>query len=110
MPCFDGRDNEIIIVEDPVVQQKLNLVEAFLCGVLTVLENRGMIKDVFDSIDLVEAGYKQSQIERWWDRHKEEDKLRLAKENAKIKDEISELEKSINQDTKMLEQLRKKLK
>lgn len=69
MPCRDDRS-------DNSAYNKLALVEAVLCGTLTVIEKKQDVSVLFDKIDWQEAGVSRQDAETWWENHKEYDKQR----------------------------------
>lgn len=50
--------------------------EQMLCAVLSVLDGEGTLADVLVRIDWEEAGIRRSELESWWDAHKEADRKR----------------------------------
>lgn len=80
MPCRDPMDDPWIVREG--LNKRLDRAEAFLCGILTVLDQSNKIKKVLDSVDFKECGFSRGELEQWWTNHKEEDRLRREEERA----------------------------
>lgn len=80
MPCFDGRDN--CRDNSDYYLKPLRKMEARMCGVLTVLEAKGHLKQTLDQVDWAEAGVSKDGLLEWWDTHKKQDAKRR-KEDAK---------------------------
>jgi len=77
MPCTDGGD-----------QRRVEYVEngkqtSRLCAVFTVLEKNGTLDKVLKSADWVEAGVTEASTRQWWERHKNEDRLRRERERVR---------------------------
>ena len=51
-----------------------------LCAVFSVLERRGLLKEVLDQCDWKEAGISRTSTVSWWERHKEADVARRQRE------------------------------
>lgn len=54
--------------------------EAVECAIWTALEKSGLLGTVLDAADWNEAGVSREFAEQWWERHKESDRLRRARE------------------------------
>lgn len=88
MPCSDGGWSDDVRVSRETVQEH-NMLEASMCGLLTLLEKEGGISQWLSGVDWNEAGVKRKTLETWWKRHKEKDEKRRAKEAAeKRKEEL----------------------
>lgn len=88
MPCSDGGWSDDVRVSRETVQEH-NMLEASMCGLLTLLEKEGGIGQWLSGVDWKEAGVKRKTLEMWWKKHKEEDEKRRAKEAAeKRKEEL----------------------
>lgn len=89
MPCSDGGWNDDIRVSREDVQEH-NMLEAAMCGILTVLEASasGQSLDYLLSyVDWKEAGVKRKTLETWWKKHKQQDDERRAREAAALRKE-----------------------
>lgn len=89
MPCSDGGwDDEVRVSRDEVREH--NMLEAAMCGILTVLENNGggsNLEGILQAVDWKEAGVKRKQLETWWRKHKKQDEERRAREAAHLRKE-----------------------
>lgn len=99
MPCSDGNPewNGRYPSEMKATKEKLAKVEAFLCGVMTVLEKTKNITSVLNLIDYKEGGFKMAEFEEWWIEHKREDETRRENEKKATLARIAQLEKQANQ-------------
>ena len=77
MPCNDGYGPGSTTVYVESGNQT-----ARLCGVFTVLENRGELASVLNQVDWKEVGVSKASTIAWWERHKEEDRQRRQREAA----------------------------
>jgi hypothetical protein len=59
---------------------------AFLCGLLTVLENEDVVDLWLREIDWKEAGITKKEALEWWKEHKAEDELRRKREAKERKE------------------------
>lgn len=75
MPCSDGLDSNVRYVEVEKGTQTSRL-----CAVFSVLERRGLLKEVLDQCDGNEAGVSRASTVSWWERHKEADVARRQRE------------------------------
>jgi arsenate reductase-like glutaredoxin family protein len=81
MPCRDdgpSRAEE----EASAARRDLRQRDAMLCGVLAVLEQRGIANMVIEQVDYQEAGISVQDLHGWWKQHKAEDEARRAREAA----------------------------
>ena len=81
MPCRDdgpSRADE----ETSRIREDLRGRDAMLCGVMAVLEQRGIANEVIEQINYGEAGISVRDLRHWWERHKAEDEARRAREAA----------------------------
>ena len=89
MPCSDGGwSDEVRVSRDEV--QEHNMLEAAMCGILTVLEASasGQSLDyLLGYVDWKEAGVKRKTLELWWKKHKKQDEERRAREAAALNKE-----------------------
>jgi hypothetical protein len=53
---------------------------ARLCAVFKVLESKGILGEVMHVVDWKEAGVDRMKTLQWWEKHKEEDRQRLIRE------------------------------
>jgi hypothetical protein len=71
------------------------MLEAAMCGILTVLEASasGQSLDyLLGYVDWKEAGVKRKTLETWWKKHKKQDEERRAREAAtKSKEELRKI-------------------
>lgn len=74
MPCHDPRDNVRVIYQEAGEQS------ARLCGVLAVLERRGLLSEILRDVDWKEVGVTQISTLQWWERHKKQDAERRQRE------------------------------
>lgn len=72
MPCRDFRDDDRVIIQENT--KKIDKLTRFLCGVMTQLQDRGI------SINMSENDLKG--LREWWEQHQEQDRKRLAAEEA----------------------------
>jgi hypothetical protein len=54
------------------------MMPAILCGILTELEARGAVDEVFSKVDWDEVGCSQAYALGWWAEHKRRDTKRRA--------------------------------
>ena len=47
--------------------------EAVLCGILSMTEKVGNIKELFDTLDYQQIGLSREEVENWWKEHKKKD-------------------------------------
>ena len=84
MPCSDGGwSNEVRVSREDIAEH--NMLEASMCGILTVLEDRfkdGSLDELLNMVDWKEAGVKRRSLELWWKAHKKKDEERRAREEA----------------------------
>ena len=89
MPCSDGGwSDEVRVSRDEVQEHKM--LEAAMCGILTVLAKNDSNNDLdyfFKNVDWKEAGVKRKTFEMWWKRHKKQDAERRAREAAALNKE-----------------------
>lgn len=90
MPCSDGGwSDEVRVSRDEV--QEHTMLEAAMCGILTVLEkpDRGgsNLEGILRAVDWKEAGVKRKTLEIWWKKHKKQDAERRAREAAALNKE-----------------------
>lgn len=64
MPCHDGRDAYRTVFE---------YRDAQLCAILTVLERKGILKEVITADDWREAGVSSAGLFAWWKEHQKAD-------------------------------------
>lgn len=89
MPClsdgYDERDERDYYdsQREQLKRDKAQL-EAALCTALTFIENAGRIGDYVTETDWKEAGITPEQVRTWWEDHKEKDRIRREKEQAKF--------------------------
>jgi 3-deoxy-D-manno-octulosonic-acid transferase len=84
MPCSDGGWNDEVRVNRDMVKEH-NMLEAAMCGVLTVLEGRfkeGSLNELLNMVEWEEAGIKRKTLEMWWKAHKKKDEERRDREDA----------------------------
>lgn len=91
MPCSDGGwSDEVRVTRDDVAEH--NMLEASMCAILTVLEDRfkdGSLNQLLDMVDWEEAGVKRRTLGLWWKKHKAKDaERRLREEAARRKEEL----------------------
>lgn len=89
MPCSDGgycEDDEYDV--DGVV--------AYLCGIVTVLEKRKVLKEVLADVNWEDVGRDRKEFDVWWKAHKEEDARRVAEELQNAKLRMKELQETID--------------
>lgn len=90
MPCRDFEDDRNVLTNGE--RKELKMLEAAMCGILTVLENHAAvppIDEVFAFVDWKEAGVSRAELERWWYVHKAADAVRRAREEAeRVKAEL----------------------
>ena len=87
MPClsydsprhYDSYDSE----KEQLEREKAQL-EAALCTTLTYIEKTGRIDYYMADTDWKEAGIGAVQVLSWWEDHKEKDRIRREKEQAKL--------------------------
>lgn len=83
MPCYDARDHEPRIIDNPADKKQIQLLnktvdylEASLCAIITELEKRNIANEI-----IPEASRKGLvDIMSFWNRHKHEDIVRLRQE------------------------------
>lgn len=78
-PCHDGRS---IPTESRASKQERARLEACLCALSTVLEERNTLNDVLDGVDWEECGVSMNWFISWWESHKARDLLRKERERA----------------------------
>lgn len=80
MPCITEYPEEI----NRRLSKEVSDFEAMLCGVLSVLRDRGTTAnldlEVINMVNEKECGVKVSKIFDWWEKHQEHDKIRKARE------------------------------
>lgn len=80
MPCRDWYPEE----DTNYLTQRVSDFEAILCGVLSVLRDKGetanLDLEVINMVNEKECGVKVSKIFDWWEKHQENDKIRKARE------------------------------
>jgi len=84
MPCSDGGYSDEVRVSRDEVQEH-TMLEAAMCGILTVLAKNDSNNDLdyfFKNVDWKEAGVKRKTLEMWWRKHKKQDEERRAREAA----------------------------
>jgi hypothetical protein len=89
MPCSDGGYSDEVRVSRDEVQEH-TMLEAAMCGILTVLEASasGQSLDyLLGHVDWKEAGIKRKTLELWWKKHKQQDEARRAREAAALNKE-----------------------
>lgn len=84
MPCYigDEDDNKVIIkkVDNPNLISRVNTLEAGLCAIINELEKRGIANEVISQAS--RSGL--IDIMSFWEEHRKEDEVRLAKELHKF--------------------------
>lgn len=82
MPCY--YDPDPTLAERQAIADEHAMVEAMLCGVLTVLEDQGKYDDVVNAINFTEMGIGKRKLSKWWEKHKAADKRRREKEACEL--------------------------
>jgi len=73
MPCSDGGPSQEQLFEE-------RMMPAILCGILTELEARLAVDEVFAAVDWDEVGCSQEYAKGWWAEHKRRDAIRHAED------------------------------
>jgi hypothetical protein len=86
MPCRDdwGAADRINDATRPLRQQ-INMLEAMLCGLMTVLGNAAPLdrKLTLDRIDYKEGGFTRTELEDWFKKHRLHDEQRRQRERER---------------------------
>lgn len=87
MPCNDYGGAHVV---DRTDYSQIKFLSAVLCAVFTFLDSKkspiglvegpGNPEGLLDHLDWKEAGVTREQVERWWRRHKKEDRARRKRE------------------------------
>lgn len=97
MPCSDGgytaEQQDKINAKERKAEREKRMIAAMLCAICTALESSGKpgmkginrLPKILDKVDWEEAGVKRTEFAVWWDRHKEEDRIRRDAEAAQKK-------------------------
>lgn len=89
MPCSDGG-----YCEDD--EYDFDGVVAYLCGIVTVLEKRKVLKEVLADVNWDDVGRDRKEFDVWWKTHKEDDARRVAEELQNAKLRMKELQETID--------------
>ena len=94
MPCTNGGPSDREIANSS--QKKILKLEAFLCAIISVLENNSkmtkivhsqhfesIFEKISNSLDEKESGITGKQLRAWWAKHKKQDKIRRNAEKEK---------------------------
>lgn len=115
MPCYDERNSPSYIYENDVrpLQQKVEKLEAVLCGIFTQRSgpqyNGAGIAIILDQLDYKKMGVTRKWIEDWWKNHQAEDKRREAREAAAARARVGELRNKLISAEEMVRTLKKEL-
>lgn len=90
MPCFDGRDSVRTEYQEMIHNGKN---AARMCGILKVLETKGILTKVLDAVDWKDAGVTRKGFDKWWADHKKHDAFRKKEEEAARKRKAEEAKK-----------------
>lgn len=102
MPCYDAADDSIDNSEIRAFRKRIKLLEACLCGVMTVNPK------IVDKIDWKEVGITKEQHMAWWKQHQEEDAKRIAKKKEKQEKKLKQAKALEAAELLEYERLRKK--
>lgn len=93
MPCYSGEEkNEVIVkVDNPVLKKENQMLEAALCALITELEKKGIANEIISQAS--KSGL--IDIMTFWEKHKKEDEVRLARELHKFSEHEQEVLKRL---------------
>ena len=89
MPCSDGGPSwEQVKAEERKVKEEFERkknIEATLCGAFSLLSKLKLKGNFIDLLDYKEMGVSKEWVSKWWKEHQEEDRQRIAREQAERK-------------------------